>query len=113
MTVGKQDWMAERLDKGREAASTKAVRLARLAELDRMAERAVAVPFASKAETLTFLRFLAGHVLKRISRLDTAFHARSFFASLSRGDDCRALTRDLAWADAQWAEVAANDRGAE
>lgn len=89
----------------------KAQSSARFAELDRLAEAAAALPFASKSDALTFLRLLVGHAFRRLTRFDTRHQTRAYFGCLASGEDFRSLAKSAAWADAQWAAVTqpAND----
>lgn len=97
-----------------ERDAARSARRARYSELDAMAQRAVSVPLSSASDSITFLRCVAGQVLKRLIILDSKHHAASYFAALSRGDDYRRLSRDLAWEEAGrlFAPKAANDGGA-
>lgn len=90
-------------------------RKARFARIDAMAERALAVPFGTPADAITFLRCIAGHALARLTTLDSRHHAVSYFAALSRGEPPAKLARDLAWADQQWDRLTkpANDGARE
>lgn len=90
----------------------KSTRSARFNELDRMAQAAVAVPFANAADALTFLRLVVGHAFTRLTGFDTRHQTRAFFGSLASGDDFRALAKSLAWADREWGLLTkpANDR---
>jgi len=92
-----QDFAAERLDR----RDTVAVRKARMVALDNIAARAIAVEMPSQADSITFLRMVAGHTLARLSAMDSRHHASSYFAALSKGDDFRSLTRSLAMAEAE------------
>lgn len=104
----------DRLIRKMERAGEKPSRDARLAQLDEMARRAVAVPFDSRADALAFLRLVVGHAFTRLCRTDTRHETRAFFGRLASGDDLHGLVRSAAWAEAQWAKAtAANDEGAK
>lgn len=92
-----QDFAAERLDR----KDAHGVRKARHTALNLLAERAVAVAMPTQADSVTFLRMVAGHALRRLAVLDSQHHASSYFAALSKGDDYRSLTRSLAMAEAE------------
>lgn len=92
-----QDRAADRLD-WKDALG---VRKARHAALDLLAERAIAVEMPTQADSVTFLRMVAGHAQRRLSVLDSPHHAASYFAALSKGDDFQSLTRSLAMAEAE------------
>lgn len=92
-----EDFAAERIDR----KDALGARKARMVALDGIAERAIAVPMPSQADSVTFLRMVAGHALSRLSVLDSRHHASSYFAALSRGDDFRSLARSLAMAEAE------------
>lgn len=102
-----QDFAAARLDR----KDATGARKARVAALDRLAARAIAVEMPSHADSITFLRMVAGHTLARLSDMDSRHHASSYFAALSKGDDFRSLTRSLAMAEAERV-FAANDGAA-
>lgn len=100
--------LAER--RAAELIDRKRARKARFDQIDRMAESAVAVAFANADDALTFLRLVVGHAFSRMLTFDTRHQTRAFFGSLASGDDFRALTKSLAWAEQQWGRItAAND----
>lgn len=96
-----ENFTIEKLDRSK-------VRRVDFEEFDRMAERAVSVPFESRADALTFLRFLVGHAFRRMTEMDDRHQTRAFFGKLASGDDFRASAKALARAEQLFA---ANDRG--
>lgn len=101
------------INDGIDRRRSKAASGARFAELDRMAETAVSIPFATAGDALTFLRLVVGHAFARLIGFDTRHQTRAYFGRLASGDDFRSLAKSAAWADRQWAEVTAanDDRG--
>lgn len=82
---------------------------ARFAELDRMAQTAVAVPFATAGDALTFLRLVVGHAFKRLTATDTRHQTKAFFGMLASGQDFRGLARSMAAAEQLFAKRPANE----
>lgn len=85
--------------------AAKPARTARFAELNRMAEQAVALPIDTREDSVTFLRLVVGHAFSRLTGFDTRHQTRAYFGRLASGDDFQSLAKSLAWADAQWAKV--------
>lgn len=95
----------DRTIRGLDHRAANPARSARFAELNRMAEQAVAMPIETREDAVTFLRLVVGHAFSRLTGFDTRHQTRAYFGQLASGDDFQSLAKSLAWADAQWAKV--------
>jgi hypothetical protein len=100
------------MDRDREGPNARKVRLA---DLSAMAERDIATAFATRADSLAYLRFVVGHAFKRLCTFDRHHDTRAFFGRLASGDEIKGLVRDMEWAESQWSNITAanDDRGAK
>lgn len=95
----------DRLNRAVDHRAARPARTARFAELNRLAEQAVALPIDTREDAVTYLRLVVGHACSRLTGFDTRHQTRAYFGRLASGDNFQSLAKSLAWADAQWAKV--------